>query len=166
MLLINAFIMEKLFTFYPEKITNIRSRTYQDKADSILSKENDVLMPTSDVTPNGLAKASCIQESGVILGGDILIIRPKEKNKINGIFLSYLIRLFKDEIMKRVSGTTVYHLYASDLRTFPLWLPSYDEQTAIADALTSIDAEIAFLNKQLEKRLWMKQGMAQVLIKT
>jgi len=149
-----------LFTFYPEKIINIRSRTYQDKADSFLSKENDVLMPTSDVTPNGLAKASCIQEDGVILGGDILIIRAKEKNKINGVFLSYFIRLFKDEIMKRVSGTTVYHLYASGLKTFPLWLPSYEEQKAISQILFDIDIEIDTLAKACS----FKTGMMQELL--
>ena len=109
----------ELFTHYPEKIKVIKSRTNQPIATSFLSKNNDVLMPTSDVTPDGLAKASCIFEDDVILGGDILVIRSKKNNFINGVFLSYFIRFNKKEIMKRVTGTTVYHLYASDLKSFP-----------------------------------------------
>lgn len=52
----------ELFTHYPAVINDIKSRTNQSLDDSVLSKANDVLMPTSDVTPNGLATASCLSE--------------------------------------------------------------------------------------------------------
>jgi len=80
----------ELFTQYPETIRKVISHTNESK-DSFRSSANDVLMPTSDVTPRGLAKASCITINGVILGGDILVIRS-DRNKIFGPFLSYLIR--------------------------------------------------------------------------
>ncbi|GAA8466906.1 hypothetical protein HpBT249_00930 [Helicobacter pylori] len=58
----------ELFTYYDRVITNIKNFTniYNNP---ILSLSNDVLMPSSDVTPNGLATASCILKEGVILGG-------------------------------------------------------------------------------------------------
>ena len=154
----------ELFTHYLEKIIEIKSRTYQNKSESVLSKSNDVLMPTSDVTPNGLAKASCINQDGVILGGDVLIIRAKERKKVNGVFLSYLIRLNKEEVMKRISGTTVYHLYGSDLKTFPVKLPNFDEQQAIAAALSDVDGLIDSLEKLIAKKRDMKTATMQQLL--
>ena len=76
----------ELFTRYPETIGEIISRT-NDSRDSFRSIENDVLMPTSDVTPRGLAKASCVRVDDVILGGDILVIRSDRKC-VYGPFLS------------------------------------------------------------------------------
>lgn len=57
----------ELFTKYSEVIDVVTSRTNQN--DNFLSVSNDVLMPTSDVTPKGLVKSCCVKQSGVILGG-------------------------------------------------------------------------------------------------
>ena len=65
----------ELFTFYKECIKNIKHKT---NIATVFSKINDVLMPSSDVTPTGLAKASCIKSDNVVLGGDILILRCKK----------------------------------------------------------------------------------------
>jgi type I restriction enzyme S subunit len=124
---------------------------------------NDVLMPTSDVTPNGLAKASCIQQSDVILGGDILVIRALS-DLLNGSFLSYVIRWQREQIMQLVSGSTVYHLYGSDMKNFSFLLPEVKEQTAIAKVLADMDAEIAALEAQRAKMGVLKQGMMQELL--
>ena len=106
----------QLFTTYGERITKVISGTNLTGS-YVLSIPNDVLMPASDVTPNGLATASCILLSDVILGGDVLIIRPS-KNTLNGEFLAYVIKTHRDEILRLVSGTTVFHLYARDLSDF------------------------------------------------
>jgi type I restriction enzyme S subunit len=114
----------ELFTKYNELIDNIISRTNDNDNDkTILSKVNDVLMPTSDVTPNGLATASCIKESDVILGGDVLIIRQDIK-KIEGVYLAYYIKHFRNDVMKLVSGSTVYHLYGSDMKNLQVLIHS------------------------------------------
>ena len=74
----------ELFTEYPEVIRTVSSRTDQYE-NMFFSIENDVLMPTSDVTPNGLAKACCLKLQNVIIGGDILVIRT-DRQKVNGEF--------------------------------------------------------------------------------
>src|SRR5690606_12787049 len=56
----------ELFTKYKEKIDFVQNRTNYGE-NPIVSKSNDILMPTSDVTPNGLATASCLMKNGVIL---------------------------------------------------------------------------------------------------
>jgi len=149
----------ELFTKYNELIDNIISRT-NDNDRTILSKVNDVLMPTSDVTPNGLATASCIKESDVILGGDVLIIRQDIK-KIEGVYLAYYIKHFRNDVMKLVSGSTVYHLYGSDMKNLQVLIPCLDEQIKIANFLTDIDLKITVLNTKIESNQTFKKGLLQ-----
>ncbi|MFY0657494.1 MAG: restriction endonuclease subunit S [Neptunomonas phycophila] len=151
----------QLFTTYGPKIERVMSRTKSGGV--VTSQENDVLMPTSDVTPNGLATASCISETGVILGSDILIIRT-DKQKLNGIFFSYLVSVLRDQVMQLVTGSTVYHLYGCDMAKFMFALPSSEEQTAIATILSDMDEEIQALEQRLGKTRQIKQGMMQELL--
>jgi type I restriction enzyme S subunit len=120
-------------------------------------------MPTSDVTPYGLATASCIKENGVILGGDILVIRMP-LNTLDGLFLSYSISNNREEIMKLVSGSTVYHLYGSDMKKFEVNFPKIEEQTRIATILSDMDTELTTLETRLSKAKSIKQGMMQQLL--
>ncbi|MEI8103314.1 MAG: restriction endonuclease subunit S [Candidatus Moraniibacteriota bacterium] len=153
----------ELFTLYPEEIKEVLSRT-DERENFLFSHIDDVLMPTSDVTPNGLAKASCVKEEGVILGGDILVIRLFE-GILDGVFLAYSIRHSKDKIMQLVSGSTVYHLYSSDMRRYELLVPpTIEEQKAITAILSDMDAEIEALEKERAKYQSIKQGMMQSLL--
>lgn len=151
----------QLFTKYNEQIGNVESTT--NSSGSFFSQENDVLMPTSDVTPNGLATASCLMQSDVVLGGDILVIRFNA-NKVNGVFFSYLINILRNNVMQLVTGTTVYHLYGSDMAKFIFYKPSLSEQTAITTILSDMDSEIQALEKRLNKTRQIKQGMMQELL--
>lgn len=151
----------QLFTTYGPKIEKILSST--DIDGSIKSEINDILMPTSDVTPNGLATASCILESGIVLGGDILIIRSK-KELLDGVFFAYLITVMRDQVMQLVTGSTVYHLYGSDMAKFLFAKPVFEEQTTIATILSDMDKEIQALEQRLNKTRQIKQGMMQQLL--
>ncbi len=151
----------ELFTTYKESIKTIKSYT-NNNSNKIYSKHNDVLMPTSDVTPRGLATASCIKKDNVILGGDILIIRFN--GNIDGVYFSYFISNNKEEVLKYVSGSTVYHLYGSELANLNLYFPSLSEQERIATILSDMDAEIEALEQQLGKARHIKQGMMQELL--
>ncbi|GLR63869.1 restriction endonuclease subunit S [Marinospirillum insulare] len=151
----------QLFTTYGPKIEKIFSSTNIEG--SVKSEVNDILMPTSDVTPNGLATASCILESGIILGGDILVIRSN-KELLNGVFFAYLIIVMRDQIMQLVTGSTVYHLYGSDMAKFLFANPTLEEQTAIATILSDMDEEIQALEQRLNKTRQIKQGMMQQLL--
>jgi type I restriction enzyme S subunit len=149
----------ELFTKYRELITNIISHTNVFN-DPFLSVKNDILMPTSDVTPNGLATASCVKESGVILGGDILVIRQKNK-VLDGLYFSYFVNQYKSKVMKLVSGSTVYHLYGSDMKTLFILIPCLKEQAKIANFLTAIDEKIEVVNQQIKNTEEYKKGLLQ-----
>lgn len=152
----------QLFTDYKELIKEIKSKT-DTISGYILSIENDVLFPTSDVTPRGLATASCIKEKNVILGGGILIIRLK--NNYDGLFLSYFISENKSSVLKFVKGSTVFHLYAGDLKNLLISIPnSKPEQAAIAMVLSDTDALIEHLEILIDKKKAIKQGTMQQLL--
>lgn len=152
----------ELFTQYSEVIETIESRT--DLGDGcFFSVQNDVLMPTSDVTPNGLAKACCINSNGVVLGGDILIIRT-DKLIVNGEFLARMIRSLEKKVLQLVSGSTVFHLYASSINKLLLLIPeNKKEQQKIADCLSSIDELITAQAKKTESLKAHKKGLMQQL---
>jgi len=151
----------ELFTEYGEVIRKVKSCT-NTTTDSVLSEEDDVLMPTSDVTPNGLAKASCIKEKNVVLGGDILVIRPN-KQQVFGEYLSRYIRYQEKDVLRLVTGTTVFHLYGNAISHLRVSLPRMSEQQKIADCLSSLDELIELQAKQLEALQAHKKGLMQQL---
>lgn len=147
----------ELFTKYNEVIKEARSKTNTNTGK--ISESGDLLMPTSDVTPEGLAKASAIYESGVMLGGDINVLRPNRL--IDSTYLSYLINSQKKKVMRLVTGTTVRHVYASDIAKIYYGYPSLDEQQKIADFLTAVDDKISALEQKVEKLETYKRGVMQ-----
>ena len=138
----------ELFTRYDEIIEDVTSKTDLDILPN--SKYHDILMPSSDVTPNGLAKASCLLENDVILGGDINILRYKNK-KIFPPFFSYQINYYKKKIMDVVSGTTIKHVYSKNIEKLNYKLPlCIDEQEKITSFLLAIENNIKTQKEMVE----------------
>lgn len=145
----------ELYTTYNEIITQIYSKT-NSNINMVYSEENDILMPTSDVTPNGLATASALSKKGIVLGGDILIIRCPE---VVNSFFSYFVSGHKSDIIKLVSGTTVFHLYAKDIENLILHIPTQEEQTKIGNYFQKLDTLIDLHQQELEKLKTMKKAL-------
>jgi type I restriction enzyme S subunit len=63
------------------------------------------------------------------------------------------------------TGTTsVAAIYTRDLMKLQIPVPSLAEQTAIAEVLTDMDAELAALEQRRDKTRALKQGMVQELL--
>lgn len=60
-----------------------------------------------------------------------------------------------------VTGTTVFHLYAVDMKRLTLFRPSVVEQQVIVAVLDDMDAEITALKARVSKARQIKQGMMQ-----
>ena len=61
--------------------------------------------------------------------------------------------------------TAIPHISSTDIRTFEMPLPpTIDEQTAIAEVLSDMDAELAALTHYRDKTRALKQGMMQELL--
>ena len=152
----------ELFRKYQEEIKQIISCT--NKLDNMfISKKNDVLMPTSDITPNGLATASCIKEEGVILGGDILVIRVQQE-ELNGSYLSYSICYEKKQILRLISGITVFHLYRGNMSQFIIRIPQKEEQLKIVKIISEWNQLIELKEKLISEKKVYRKGFIQKLV--
>ena len=56
------------------------------------------------------------------------------------------------------------HLTKSGMEAMTMVVPDFVEQTAIAEVLTDMDAELAALEQQREKTRALKQAMMQELL--
>ena len=114
----------ELFTKYGPVIKDVLSKTDADVKRA--SKKGDILFPASDVTPNGLARCSALMQEGIILGGDIIVMRPLQEN--NSVYLSYAINYQKMQLLSRVTGAVVKHISAKSLKSVIVPLPSRELQ--------------------------------------
>ena len=148
-----------LYTDYGMVISKIKYKTNVNKDSMVLSKFGDVLIPSSDTTPTGLARATSIDKSDVILGGDINVLRPK---KDNGDFISYSINVKRTELIKRIKGTTVRHLNNSDIEDLEIRIaPNIDEQIKISKILTKIDNLITLHQSKYDKLVNVKKALLE-----
>lgn len=151
----------ELYTIYEELIDVIYSKTNVELKSSVLSEENDVIIPSSGETQLDIATASCVLKKGVILGGDLNII----KSNLNGVFLAYLLNNSKKlDIARLAQGNSVVHLYNKQLANLKLVIPnSKNEQEKIANFLTAIDSRIQQLRKKKSLLEQYKKGVMQQL---
>ena len=131
---------------------------------NIQLKVNDVLI-TKDGTIGKIGYINELPFSATLNSG-IYVVRPKNSNLIESMFLFFLFssEYFNDFISVISAGSTITHLYQKDFFNFQFPLPSKPEQTAIAQLLSDIDAEIEALECRLKKTQSLKQGMMQALL--
>lgn len=145
---------------YGEVIETIKSNT--DIKPYVKSSGKDVLFPASDVTPIGLGRCSALNIKNVLLGGDIIIL---ELTKDCPAYISYVVNLNKQQIIDRVTGTTVKHINSNLLGEIRINISTdIEEQQAIATILSDMDKEIADLEVKRDKYRLIKSGMMQKLL--
>lgn len=133
-----------LYTTYGEIAYSSKYVTDAEIDEKITSKAGDVLMPTSDVTPRGLATATCVMFDNAIVGGDINILRPQPG--IDGRYLSLAINSQKQKLYPLIVGSTIRHLHASDLKGLSYFFPSIEEQQKIAEFFTALDEKLSIVS--------------------
>jgi type I restriction enzyme S subunit len=85
--------------------------------------------------------------------------------KIYNEFLYYLILSKKGDLLRLASGSTFLEISPSKVKSIIVPCPPLPEQTAIANALSDMDALIAQTEKLIEKKKAIKQGVMQELLK-
>lgn len=137
------------------------SRYAQDR--NIQLKHNDILL-TKDGT---IGKVGYIESlpSPATLNSGVFVIRPKNDGYYPLYFYYVLTsRIFENFLTKLQAGSTISHLYQKDFINFSFMAPELSEQSAIAQVLSDMDAEIEELKQKLAKYRLMKQGMMQELL--
>lgn len=89
-----------------------------------------------------------------------------EINKIleNNIFLFHILKFNQIKIMRLRVGSGLPNIQKKDLSNFILLVPNNEEQTAIANVLSTADKEIELHEKQLGELKKQKKGLMQLLL--
>ena len=151
-----------LFTEYTEVINDIRN--YTNKKEKLVYGEyNTLLFPTSTTVDaiSLICPSALMIKEKVILGGDMSVFKPMIDNVICS-FLSYQINGYlKHEFSKKAQGSTIIHIYGSDLQTCRVLLPCIEEQLKITQLLYSLDKKIEKEQEKLNYLNEYKKGLLQ-----
>ena len=152
----------ELYTKYKSEIINeIVSKTNIDTTKLKRSKRNDVIIPCSGETAIDIAVARCVPFDGILLGGDLNIIRL---HNYDGAFMAYQLNgKRKTDIAKLAQGVSVVHLYGESLKEISTFNPSLSEQQKIVRLLSLIDERISVQNKIIEDLKKLKSALADKL---
>ncbi|PQG55413.1 restriction endonuclease subunit S [Enterococcus faecalis] len=150
----------RLYTKYETVIEKVD--TFVNKKDkSIISEGSEVIVPASGESSEDISRASVVGKSGIILGGDLNIIKPV--NYIDSIFLALTISngSQQKEMSKRAQGKSVVHLHNSDLKQVNLLYPKLEEQQKIGSFFKQLDITIALHQRKLDLLKEQKKGYLQ-----
>jgi type I restriction enzyme S subunit len=127
------------------------------------AKRNDILMVMSDL-PNGraLAKAFLVEHDDLYaVNQRVCALTPYRDCST---YLFYILNR-NPYFLKFDDGVSQTHLLNHVFRNCPLTIPAtVAEQTAIAEVLSDMDAELEALEQRLNKTRALKQGMMQELL--
>lgn len=130
-------------------------------------ENGDLIMADASEDYIGVGKAIEIIHTGkkAIAGLHTLLMRDKESYFVNG-YKGYLFQNInvKRSLDRIATGLKVYGISKKGLIDILLPIPPKQEQQAIAEVLSDIDALINALNKQIEKKKHIKQGAMQELL--
>lgn len=86
------------------------------------------------------------------------------KKGVHNVFLAYLLQTLKDTMLSLAIGTTFLEISKKNLSSIELTMPSYPEQKAIADVLTTMDEEIQALEAERDKMIQIREGAMDDLL--
>lgn len=131
-------------------------------------KVGDVFFTRTSETPEEVGISSVVLDchKNTVFSGFILRGRPVN-NKLFNKFKSYCFqtKIVRNSIIQGCTYTTRALTNGTQLSKIRIPLPPLPEQTAIAEALSDMDALIAQTEKLIEKKRAIKQGMMQELLK-
>ena len=118
---------------------------------AVYSQGNEVIVPASGETAEDIARASAIEKSGILLGGDLNILRPFDF--INPLFLALAISNGEPqkELSKKAQGKSVVHIHNTDIQEVTIAYPSKTEQDRIVSIFRQLDNLITLHQRKLEK---------------
>ena len=148
----------RLYTQYETIIRSVDTFIINKKDSTVFSSGDEVVVPASGETAKDIARASFIHKSGIIIGGDLNIIKPKDKVISHFLAISLSSGDQKKELIKRAQGKTVVHLHNSDLKDIKFIFPTKNEQTQIGEFFKKLDTLIQTQQKKLEKTKTLKSA--------
>lgn len=133
-----------------------------------LADAGDIVIASSGITVERFdEKVAFVKEEHLPLCMNTSTIRFKaNKEKLDTLFLYYLLMSgsFKKQIGSQATGSAQLNFGPAHIKKVSFGMPGLDEQTAIAEITSDMDAEIQALEQRREKTRLLKQGMMQELL--
>jgi type I restriction enzyme S subunit len=150
----------RLYTKYQFAINEVDTFAVP-KEGAVYSQGNEVIIPASGETAEDIARASAVEKSGVLLGGDLNILRPFDF--INPLFLAISISSGEPqkELAKRAQGKSVVHIHNSDLQEVSISYPTRTEQDQIVAVFRNLDNLITLHQRKCDETKKLKKYMLQ-----
>lgn len=152
------FLYGRIYTKYTTYVESVDTYSYITPF-SIISKGNEVVLPSSGETAEDIAVASAILSKGIILSGGLNIIIPNDN--IDPIFLALLLTFSHThyELANKAQGKSVVHIYNQDIADLTIYCPSsLDEQRAIGNYFRNLDSLLSAKRQKLVKLRNLKQA--------
>lgn len=155
----------EIYTTHHDVIRGFHSWISPDvAATATLLRFGDLLFAGSGETKEEIGKCVAFAFDAVAYaGGDIVILRPTIGDPV---FLGNLLNAPNVARQKasRAQGDAVVHISAKALASIEISMPSEEEQAAIAEILSDMDADLAAQEAEAAKARTIKQGMMQSLL--
>jgi len=131
-------------------------------------QDGDLVMADASEDYAGIGKCVEVENTRgrrIVAGLHTFLLRG-DKNLIADGFKGYLqfIRSVRAAMVRLATGISVFGISKGNVRSIEVALPRVDEQKAIAEVLSDMDAEIEALGRRLAKTRALKQGMMQELL--
>lgn len=152
------FLYGRLYTKYSTYVDSVDTYSFVAPY-SVISKGNEVIMPSSGETAEDIAVASAILAKGIILSGGLNIIIPN--NDIDQVFLALSLTFSHAhyELAKKAQGKSVVHIYNQDIADLTISCPStLGEQKAIGEYFQNLDSLLSAKRHKLVKLRNIKQA--------
>ena len=150
----------RLYTKYQFAISEVDTFAVPRNG-AVYSQGNEVIVPASGETAEDIARASAVEKSGVLLGGDLNILRPFDF--INPLFLALAISNGEPqkELAKKAQGKSVVHIHNTDIQEVTIAYPSRTEQDRIVSVFCNLDHLITLHQQQCDDLKNLKKYMLQ-----
>ena len=150
----------RLYTKYQFAISEVDTFAVPRNG-AVYSQGNEVIVPASGETAEDIARASAVEKSGVLLGGDLNILKPFDF--INPLFLALAISNGEPqkELAKKAQGKSVVHIHNTDIQEVTIAYPSNTEQDRIVSVFRQLDNLITLHQRKFEKLTNVKKSMLE-----
>lgn len=131
----------------------------EEKPNSVISEGDEVILPSSGETALEIAIASVVKDKGIILGGDLNIIKLKEKIYPLFLALSLSNGRTKLELANLAEGVSIVHLHNSEIKQMEIVFPTIKEQQKVADLFYNFDNVILIQQRLIDTMKQYKKSM-------
>ena len=150
----------RLYTNYETQICKVDTFV-KNSSCGVLSKGGEVIVPASGETAKDIAVASHVSLPGILLGGDLNVVTPKDNLDSNFLALFITFGNAHVELSKRAQGKSVVHVRNGDLSQLNIKYPTQSEQILISNLFIKNDNLITLHQRKLDALKKIKSALLE-----